>query len=325
MTDRPADLAGWLVAEPLPDATALLPSGRSVQIARYVRRDVRAAAPIERLAPCWAPNKPPIVFEGGVTWAEFIIVRLLERNGWSGRWLLNWAGPRTPCGDVGRAERLPPEVERVVSRIDLRAGIESGGGAWDVVAWRDGETLFIESKQHRSSDRLSGTQLRWLGAALDEGFTPADFAIVEYDLGATAPDPSRPTRPARAPRSTPASSSVPRAPRLTPTRRSQPAEIPAGVARLLERAQAAGPNDRIGFRDQIARAGQPAIRAMEQWIALGIHPGFAVRVIEAAGRLDWSIEARAALRRAQSAADPAIRVDIAEAIRRLTPRRQPRA
>lgn len=322
MIDRTADLAAWIGAEPLPDTIAVLPSGRSVQVARYVRRDQRASASIEKIAPCWAPNKPPIVFEGGVTWAEFVIVRMLERNGWSARWLVNWTGPRTPCGDVGRLEKLPAEVESVITRIDLRAGIDSGGGAWDVVAWRDAEMLFIESKQHSSSDRLIGNQLRWLGAALDAGFSPADFAIVEYDLGPMSHPASRPER---APRSVRAPSTASPATRSRPVRQSISTETSVELARLLDRARSASPNERIGFRDQIARAGQPAIRSMEQWLELGVHPGFAVRVIEAAGRLDWATEARAALRRAQSTEDLSIQTDIAEALRRLTPRRQPRA
>ena len=100
----------------------------------------------------------------------------------------------------------------------------------------------------------------------------------------------------------------------------EPTPLPRDIAELLDRARAAAPNERIGYRDQIARAGQPAIGAMEVWIATGIHPGFAVRVIEAAGRLDWATESRAALRRALATADASTKNDLEAALVRLKPR-----
>jgi hypothetical protein len=336
MSDRSTDLALWLDAEPLPTVHAPLPSGRSVDVARFVRRDRRAAQPIEKIAPCWAPNKPAIQFMDTVTWPEFAVVHRLEAQGWTARWLVGWGNQRTPCVDVGRAGPLAEEVGAILARIDRRAGVDPGGGGWDLVAWRGAERLFIDVKPYRDAVRLDGNQARWLGAALDEGFSAADFAIVESDVGVPQRRPML-VPPARQPRqpgaSRPTTSSGPRATRSTPSTGSsaatprprtsrESAPLPRDIAELLDRARAASPNERIGYRDQIARAGQPAIRAMEVWIATGIHPGFAVRVMEAAARLDWATESRAALRRALATADASTKNDIEAALVRLKPTRK---
>jgi hypothetical protein len=117
-----------------------------------------------------------------------VIVQLLERRGWAGRWIKNWAGGREFCLRVGRPEPLTQAAEETFWRVDRRAASKTGGGAWDVFAWRGHEYLFIESKQHRSSDKLRPGQVDWLEAALSEGIDATSFAIVEYDAPRLASD-----------------------------------------------------------------------------------------------------------------------------------------
>jgi hypothetical protein len=159
-------------------AVDLLTHGR-IAVPRLLRREARIPQPIARTVSCLAPNKPTLLFEGTATWAEIVIIRLLERAGWEARWLKNWIGGRETCVSVGEARPLPDVIAAKLSSIDTRSGITTGGGAWDVLAWRESEFLCIESKQHRSSDKLRLTQLLWLDAALSEGVTR--FAIVEYE------------------------------------------------------------------------------------------------------------------------------------------------
>jgi hypothetical protein len=54
----------------------------------------------------------------------------------------------------------------------------SGGGCWDILAWRAAEILFVESKQH-NKDCASPTQRIWLKSAIAEGVS--GFAIVEWE------------------------------------------------------------------------------------------------------------------------------------------------
>ena len=55
-----------------------------------------------------------------------------------------------------------------------------------MVAWTrsdagDGRLVFAESKKHKK-DRIRGTQLRWLEAALTCGMRVEDFVVVEWDV-----------------------------------------------------------------------------------------------------------------------------------------------
>jgi hypothetical protein len=184
-------LRGWLDAKMLGDVTVALPLHGDVAVPRLLRRETRSPEAISRTSSCWAPNKPALDFEGEVTWAEFVIVRLLHQAGWDARWIKNWAGGREPCVAVGRREPLPKAAGAMLRRIDELAAIGTSGGPWDVLAWLGDEFLCIESKQHKSSDKLRETQIKWMDAALSEGIT--DFVIVEYDapkLAGVSPSPS---------------------------------------------------------------------------------------------------------------------------------------
>jgi hypothetical protein len=175
------DLRVILGAESLPPTTVVTPSGRSHSITRCLIRHDRHPDPVPRSAGCWAPNKPSIDFGGGPTFPEFVIVVLLERSGWEARWIKNWAGGIEPCVRPGESRPVPSSVADRIRPIQDAVPHFRGGGAWDILGWRGGEILFIESKQHRSSDRLRASQIAWMDAALERGFAASSFTIVEYD------------------------------------------------------------------------------------------------------------------------------------------------
>lgn len=178
------DLESVFNATLLPDLGVVLPaSGRTISIARFLRTEARADSPIKRTSSCWAPNKPAILLDGERTWAEFALVRLLERAGWEGRWIKNWTGGREFCLDVDRSSPLPAVAATSFDQIHQQAAALRGTGSWDVFAWSGRDVLFIESKQHRSSDALNLNQRTWLEAALEVGVSSSRFAVVEYDAG----------------------------------------------------------------------------------------------------------------------------------------------
>jgi hypothetical protein len=178
------DLATVLEAEQLPEVKVVLPaSGSTVSVAAYLRREQRATRDVPRTRSCWAPNKPALAFEGVTTWAEYVIVRLLERSGWEARWIKNWSGGREFCTEPGRSRDLPQVPGNVFAALHRRAVQLRGAGSWDIFAWSGDDYLFLESKKHRSSDRLNSNQIAWLEAAIDEGFSSDQFAVVEYNVG----------------------------------------------------------------------------------------------------------------------------------------------
>lgn len=102
------------------------------------------------------------------------MVRRLERAGWRGAWRKNWHGAAF-WTDIEAVADVPEPVRAVFDSVASRAG----SGAWDILAWKDGVILFIESKQY-GSDRLTPNQLRWLETALEVGIPLTSFAVYEY-------------------------------------------------------------------------------------------------------------------------------------------------
>lgn len=170
-------LARLLDAAELAATPVVLPkANRTVDVSTLRRQEQRWAGPM----PEWfqaVPNKRLLQFGGQPMWAEFILLRLLETDGWTGVWVKNWGG-RAFWRNPLEAVELPPPAMSLFNRIETRTA-GHGGGCWDIFAWRDDATLFIESKQ-RGRDAISLTQRTWLECALDESIPLSSFAIVEW-------------------------------------------------------------------------------------------------------------------------------------------------
>lgn len=123
------------------------------------------------------PNKPGLGYERQVLYPEFVLVRLLEKRGWSAAWSKNWNG-RAYWRAIGEDVRLPPFVQYVMAWLATQ--VTGRGGAWDIIAWQEPDRiLFVESKQ-RGRDALRRNQREWLEAALECGLRLESFAIAEY-------------------------------------------------------------------------------------------------------------------------------------------------
>ena len=262
-------LTSVLDASVLPATVVELPTAhRTVAIATLLRHERRAAASIDRVKHCWAPNKIAIDLDGEVTWPELALVRLLERAGWEARWIKNWSGGRESCAAVGEPRPLTGAGADAFDRIHAHAPGLRGAGTWDVLAWRDDEVLFLESKQHRSSDRLRDSQVAFLEAAIEVGLDPSAFVVVVYDAG-------RPVgRTERAVRFTPEVAARP------DTDDGRGAPIDALCAEAID----APASTRVGlYRDRLAAYGSEALPSIEAWVDEGRSPGFAIAVAERIG------------------------------------------
>jgi hypothetical protein len=155
---------------------AMLSTGRLVQVPTFLRIEQRwtGELPKEHKA---IPNKAALDFEGVPTYPEFVLLRLLERDGWEGAWRKNWAGTAF-WGDIGLVVEPSPRAQSIFEQIDERAGF---AGAWDILAWRGSEVLFLTSKP-TGNDRIGAYQARWLDTALSMGMPLHSFAIVEYQV-----------------------------------------------------------------------------------------------------------------------------------------------
>ena len=186
MDTAPAVLADLFQAEDRPDTRVILPtSRREVGVRTLLQRELPWAGE-EPASFRKVPNKPRLSFDGQVVYPEFILLRLLERAGWSGCWVNNWLGRL--WRDIDVEVTLPPRQAELFRQIEVCAG--GRGGAWDVFAWHGDKVFFIESKQ-RTNDRLQSTQLAWLECGLEREVPLSSFLIVEWTRKPAAQDPTR--------------------------------------------------------------------------------------------------------------------------------------
>jgi hypothetical protein len=129
--------------------------------------------------------------------AELAILRLLEADGWSGRWVSTYGGGGevskylTEWKDVPRAEQRNRPIEESEPRQLLAriAGFNKPRrykGCWGTYAWRDSEFAFIESKRKpaKQTDIIGKDQEEWLRSALyigDQWVTEHSFCVVQWD------------------------------------------------------------------------------------------------------------------------------------------------
>ena len=264
------DLAAVLSAEERAPVSIVLPaSGATVSIRTLLRREERAATDIPRAGSCWAPNKPALAFGGTTTWAEFVLVRLLEGARWDARWIRSWTGGRQFCIDVDQQRNFPPAPAAVFEALHRRAAHLLGAGTWDVFAWSGDDYLFLESRQHGSSDQLNSNQIAFLEAGLEEGFTVDQFAIVEYDAG-----PPIGTSTARSPRA------------VRSTHAVRSTAVPPELVELLDVVRTTDRSERIELRNAVVAFGAAAIKPMTVWLTDDELRRFAMSVLEAIGRTD---------------------------------------
>lgn len=137
----------------------------------------------------------PLVDYGGVPiFAELAIQRTAVKGGWLARWIETYASKgNTPYYFTGWLDT--PLTQQLVEPLndvyhqDLLKKIavqnnNSYSGCWDVLAWNDHKTLFMESKRYKK-DSIKNTQLCWLKSALSIGLTTDNFLVVQWDFSKT--------------------------------------------------------------------------------------------------------------------------------------------
>ncbi len=139
-------------------------------------------------------NNPLVNVNGKASFGELAILDALTSDGWEGRWIDNYPLPPTfrtrywtenmvklPRDQANSP--LPRPAQEIYERICIKSGDPRGGGAWDIIAWRENTFLFAEAKKKPSSDRIKTAQLAWLGAALQLGIPLGCFLYIEWTLG----------------------------------------------------------------------------------------------------------------------------------------------
>jgi hypothetical protein len=137
-----------------------------------------------------------IELDGEHLFAELAVLRLLEKDGWTGRWVNTYSGKGevwkylTEWADVPRQEqrnRVLEEAEprQLLARVATMNRPARYAGSWDVFAWRGDEFAFFQCKKGTAKPgSLSTEQEDWLRSALyvgDERLRLGSFCVVQWD------------------------------------------------------------------------------------------------------------------------------------------------
>ena len=159
--------------------TCAVPSRRSVPVRRLVVRFGEASPNRlpEGSLPATYTVKPLVTFQGAAMFGELAVLRWLEVDGWSGVWLDTFHARKCWREMPTRAEpvALPPAAQALYDAI-VAANGGRASGAFDVMAWRGAQTIFVEYRG--PAERPNRNSARWIDAALDAGVSPNDLLIV---------------------------------------------------------------------------------------------------------------------------------------------------
>lgn len=129
----------------------------------------------------WTPSlrrwgKPVLDLGGKQVCAETAVVALFSAAGWEAVWV---SGNRYRRDFPPHSCTLSAEAEAELFKVRGRG--RKLTGCWDVFAFNNGTSLFVECKRKRR-DSMTASQLDWIAAALNPriGFTLGNFLIVEW-------------------------------------------------------------------------------------------------------------------------------------------------
>lgn len=127
--------------------------------------------------------------DGHPMFAELAIATIFQQNSWDARWIetygksipisiKNWID--APYKDQVHFPFADKSLDYLLFDI-ARLNANSYSGCWDVVAKKDGQILFVESKRTKK-DSIRGSQVNWLDASLRFGLTTDNFLVVQWDI-----------------------------------------------------------------------------------------------------------------------------------------------
>lgn len=138
-----------------------------------------------------------IELDGEHLFAELAVLRLLEKDGWSGRWVNTYSGRGevwkflAEWSDVPREEQRSRAIEEAeprqfLPRIAAFNKPRRYRGCWDVFAWRSAEYAFAECKRTAPTARdvVGKEQEEWLRSALyiaDGRVSEESFCVVQWN------------------------------------------------------------------------------------------------------------------------------------------------
>lgn len=134
-------------------------------------------------------GKPILNVSDRPMFAELAIMTHFLNSGWQTRWVETYGKKEPICltewkDDKYKNQIHVPFLDDKISNIlaDIaKLNNNSYSGCWDVVASKDDQIIFAESKRTKK-DSIRSTQINWLTAGLKYGLQPNNFLVVQWDM-----------------------------------------------------------------------------------------------------------------------------------------------
>lgn len=136
-------------------------------------------------------GKPCVNLNDCAMFAELAIMNLFIQSGWKARWVETYGKSKlnpihlSAWNEEGFKHQVhhPIDDEFIQNSLNEIAHINefNYGGIWDVVAWKNQDIIFAESKRHKK-DYIQSTQSKWLKSAFEFGLTEDNFLMIEWDF-----------------------------------------------------------------------------------------------------------------------------------------------
>jgi hypothetical protein len=124
-------------------------------------------------------GKAVLDFYNEPQFAELGILRIFEREGWTGVWVDTYRGKFRTRYWPEDSVALPKDKEALLNAIYKASG--SRAGCFDVFCWKETDLIFAESKR-RDGDKIRDTQRRWLESALKCGVPMESLLFIEWGI-----------------------------------------------------------------------------------------------------------------------------------------------
>jgi hypothetical protein len=122
-------------------------------------------------------------YDGEPLFAELAILRLIQAHGWQGVWIDNWRKKFRQLFPPHACD-LSSQAQDFLDRVNQ--GRKWRRGCFDVLAWHDGQYLFVEAKR-KGHDAIRNSQKEWLESALNSGLSPESFLVFEWGISDGTP------------------------------------------------------------------------------------------------------------------------------------------
>lgn len=136
-------------------------------------------------------GKPVLNLNDNPVFAELAIMHIFKEDGWDARWIETYGKPKlrpihlTEWMDEPYKNQEHNPIDNKLIQFLLNAiaknNNNSFAGCWDVVAWKNDQIIFAESKC-RKKDFIKTTQNKWLKSAFEIGLSEENFLLIEWKI-----------------------------------------------------------------------------------------------------------------------------------------------